>query len=63
VDVLAGFRFLELTEGLAITEDLTVDPRVPLAGGTAFRVHGQFTTRNRFYGGQVGARAPGTADR
>jgi hypothetical protein len=57
VDLLAGFRFLELREGLGITEDLTVDPSVPLTGGTFFRVHDQFDTRNRFYGGQVGARA------
>jgi hypothetical protein len=57
VDLLAGFRYLELNEGLGIAEDLTVNPKVPLTGGTAFRVHDQFSTRNRFYGGQVGARA------
>jgi hypothetical protein len=57
VDLLAGFRYVELNEGLGITEDLTVDPRVPLTGGTAFGVHDQFNARNRFYGGQVGARA------
>jgi hypothetical protein len=57
VDVLAGFRYLELTEGLGITEDLTVAPGVPVSGGTVFRVNDQFSTRNRFYGGQVGARA------
>jgi hypothetical protein len=57
VDLLAGFRYLELNEGLGIAEDLTVNPGVPLTGGTAFRVNDQFNTRNRFYGGQVGARA------
>jgi hypothetical protein len=57
VDLLAGFRYLELNEGLQIAEDLTVNPSVPLAGGTAFRVNDQFNTRNRFYGGQIGARA------
>jgi hypothetical protein len=57
VDLLAGFRFLELNEGLGIAEDLTVNPGVPVTGGTAFGVNDQFSTRNRFYGGQVGARA------
>jgi hypothetical protein len=57
VDLLAGFRYLELTEGLGITENLTVNPSVPVTGGTAFRISDQFDTRNRFYGGQVGARA------
>jgi hypothetical protein len=57
VDLLAGFRYLELTEGLGVTENLTVVPGVPVLGGTAFQVHDQFNTRNRFYGGQIGARA------
>ncbi len=57
VDLLAGFRYLELDEGLGITENLNVDPGVPVLGGTAFVVHDQFSTYNRFYGGQVGARA------
>jgi hypothetical protein len=57
VDLLAGFRYLELNEGLGITEGLTVNPSVPGTGGTAFGVSDQFNTRNRFYGGQVGARA------
>jgi hypothetical protein len=57
VDLLAGFRYLELTEGLGITENLAVAPNVPVLGGTAFGVSDQFNTRNRFYGGQIGARA------
>jgi hypothetical protein len=57
VDLLAGFRYLELNEGLGITENLLVAPNVPVSGGTAFRVNDQFNTRNRFYGGQLGARA------
>jgi hypothetical protein len=57
VDLLAGFRYLELNEGLGITENLTVNPSVPIIGGTASGVSDQFNTRNRFYGGQVGARA------
>jgi hypothetical protein len=57
VDLLAGFRYLELDEGLGITENLAVNPSVPITGGTGFVVHDQFSTTNRFYGGQVGARA------
>ncbi len=57
VDLLAGFRYLELNEGLQIAEDLNVNTGVPLLGGTSFRLNDQFNTRNRFYGGQVGARA------
>jgi hypothetical protein len=57
VDVLAGFRFLDLHEGLGITENLTVLPTVPFTGGTAFDIFDQFDTRNEFYGGQIGARA------
>jgi hypothetical protein len=57
VDLLAGFRYLELTEGLGIAEDLTVNPGMPVSGGTAFRIIDQFNTSNRFYGGQVGAQA------
>jgi hypothetical protein len=56
VDALFGFRFLELNEGLGIHEDLSVLPGVPVLGGTAFGIQDQFDTRNRFYGGQVGAR-------
>jgi hypothetical protein len=57
VDLLAGFRYLELREGLGIGEDLSVNPAVPLLGGTAFGVHDQFSTRNSFYGGQIGTKA------
>jgi hypothetical protein len=56
VDVLAGFRFLDLNEGLGINENLTVNPNVPLTGGTNFRIFDQFDTKNEFYGGQIGLR-------
>jgi hypothetical protein len=57
VDLLAGFRYLELDEGLGIAEHITVDPGVPVTGGSTFVVNDQFGTRNRFYGGQLGLRA------
>jgi hypothetical protein len=68
LDVLAGFRFLELKEELNITENLVVQPGVPVlgtfpniggapfVGGTQIGVRDHFRTENRFYGGQVGLR-------
>ncbi len=56
IDALLGFRYLQLNEGLRIGEDLSVLPDVAGLGGTGFRVTDQFETRNRFYGGQLGAR-------
>jgi hypothetical protein len=54
VDVLAGFRYLELDESLNITEDLLALPTVPTFGGDTIIVSDRFGTRNQFYGGQVG---------
>jgi hypothetical protein len=53
---LAGFRYLDLDEGLGITENLAVLPSVPLIGGSQFVVHDGFSTHNQFYGGQLGLR-------
>jgi hypothetical protein len=57
VDALVGFRYLELDEGLNISENLFILPSVPGIGGSTILVSDQFATHNRFYGGQVGARA------
>jgi hypothetical protein len=52
LDVLAGPRWLQFDEGLAISELVRVaDP------ATTFAVSDRFETRNSFYGGQVGVRA------
>jgi hypothetical protein len=56
VAALAGFRYLDLDEGLGITENLAVLPSVPLLGGSQFVVHDGFSTHNQFYGGQLGLR-------
>jgi len=56
VDLLAGFRYLELREGIGIIENLAVNPDVPTIGGSGLAVADQFDTRNRFYGGQLGLR-------
>jgi hypothetical protein len=34
VDLIAGFRYLELDESVSITESLIVDPSVPTIGGS-----------------------------
>jgi hypothetical protein len=63
VELLAGFRYLELDEGLGVAEVLAVDPQVPLLGGNRFQVLDQFDAQNRYYGGQLGARAEYRQDR
>lgn len=57
LEALAGFRYLDLHEGLGIGEDLHVLPGVPGIGGTALSLFDQFDAVNRFYGGQIGGRA------
>lgn len=68
VDLLAGFRYMELEDELTITETITtlaplpptiVIPgvAVPVPAGTSLTVVDRFETENRFYGGQIGARA------
>ena len=57
VDLLAGYRYLRLTDNLAINEDLvSTDPKnpngVPL--GTALAISDQFCTSNDFHGFDLG---------
>jgi hypothetical protein len=47
--LLGGFRYLELDEGLFIGENLT-----QLSTGTNIILNDSFTTKNQFYGGQLG---------
>jgi Putative beta barrel porin-7 (BBP7) len=61
---LAGFRYLYLSENLSVTENINVLKDIPATPGTVpifagdqISVFDQFATRNRFYGGQVGATA------
>jgi hypothetical protein len=59
VDLIAGFRYLELNEDLGITETLTTldtAPSPPFFPGETITVVDGFGTRSSFYGGQVGAR-------
>ena len=53
LDVLAGYRYLYLGEGLHVnTNSTSLDTSAPT--GTAFMVNDSFDTRNNFNGGQLG---------
>jgi hypothetical protein len=52
VDLLAGFRYLELKDQLDIVSQTNV---LPPNSPSIVTVADNFNTRNRFYGGQVGA--------
>jgi Putative beta barrel porin-7 (BBP7) len=58
VSGLLGFRYLDLHEGLSITENvlsLQAVPGFPIFDpGNQIMVADSFQTRNRFYGGQIG---------
>ena len=51
---LAGFRYLNLHEDLSITENVVNLPTAPVNPNVAAVVFDDFSTRNQFYGGQVG---------
>jgi hypothetical protein len=51
--LLAGFAYLGLDEKLVIDENLTDVPGLG-AGGNHYVLNDNFTTFNRFYGGQIG---------
>ncbi len=59
LDLLGGFRFLQLNERLSIGGTSQLFPTAalppPLPGST-FLINDQFSTTNRFYGGVLGAR-------
>jgi hypothetical protein len=48
IDLLTGFRYLQLNDNLGITENLLAP------GGAGIVVNDAFGTRNNFYGGQIG---------
>ncbi|OWK41888.1 hypothetical protein FRUB_03966 [Fimbriiglobus ruber] len=50
----AGFRHLNLQEGLTLTENITAGPQAPDPQGTQIVVQDSFQVHNLFYGGQVG---------
>jgi hypothetical protein len=56
VDLLAGFRSLNLNDGVTILEDATVLPSIPGLGGSRLQVADEFHARSTLYAGQLGAR-------
>lgn len=58
LDLLTGFRYMDLSDDLKITETFARSPANPLVPGTPNILFGtvqdQFRTENQFYGGQVG---------
>ncbi len=58
IDLVAGFRYLRLAEQLDIYENIqTLDGDQQVPAGTRFLISDRFTTRNEFYGGQIGVMA------
>ena len=56
LDLIGGFRFLELRESLNVSENLLVNSTGTAVPGTTATIDDGFGTLNRFYGGQVGLR-------
>lgn len=58
IDLLGGYRYLDLAESLAVLENLgTTNPAGPAPLGTAFVISDRFATHNQFHGGQLGLAA------
>jgi hypothetical protein len=58
LDLLGGFRWLELREGLGIDEQTNFVANLgPFRAGDSIDVGDIWNTHNDFYGGQIGARA------
>lgn len=56
IDLLLGYRFLRLREGIVIREDLTaLDGAGPQLADQRFQIFDSFATRNEFHGGEIGA--------
>jgi hypothetical protein len=54
VDLLAGYRYLRLHEGLDISEtEIGLNPANPVSG-VPFVIHESFNTTNNFHGGELG---------
>jgi hypothetical protein len=57
IDLIAGFRYLNLTEDLSITSETNaIRITTPLPAPSLFLIFDRFGTRNDFYGGQIGTK-------
>jgi hypothetical protein len=54
IDVLAGYRFFHLAEGLRVHTNTTAIDQVVAPPGTNFVIDDRFDTRSQFHGGQLG---------
>lgn len=57
VDLLGGFRYWNLEEGINIREITDVNPAAATFPGRRISIIDTFETENEFYGGQLGVRA------
>jgi Putative beta barrel porin-7 (BBP7) len=56
IDLLAGFRFLQLAEGLEVLENERYLAGAGELAGTTFGAEDRISANTRFYGGQIGSR-------
>lgn len=56
IDLIAGFRYLELDENLYMDEVGSIGPPSPLFSGFRAVIADDFEVRTRFYGGYLGAK-------
>jgi hypothetical protein len=54
LDVLAGFRYLQLDEHLAVNDSIQFAVSPAFLSGALITTHDYFGTENQFYGGQLG---------
>ncbi len=54
LDLLLGYRYLNLRDEVVITEDLTALPGSSVPAGTRFQIRDRFRTDNDFHGGNIG---------
>jgi len=57
IDLLVGFRFMELDDEIRIIELSKIDRNAPLNGATRLDIQDEFETRTRLIGAQVALRA------
>ncbi len=57
LDLLIGYRYGQLTEGLAVNSLTSIIDKPPIETGTVIAVSDLFNTRNEFQGGELGVSA------
>lgn len=57
LDMLVGFRYLELDDKLGIAQQILFLPNAPVNPGSVVTQADAFDVRNRYYAGQLGVRA------